>query len=59
MEAQAKIIDCKDRFQWYLYVEAPLERFMGISPTKAEAYARLHEVITALGLTLKFDISYK
>jgi hypothetical protein len=59
MEAQAKIIETGKIYEWHLYIEKPVERYMGVSKTKEEAYTRLHEVIAALGLTLKFDISYE
>jgi hypothetical protein len=54
MEAQVRILDKGNSYEWYIIVQYPTERYMGVASTKQEAYYRLHEVVQALQLLIVY-----
>lgn len=56
MEVHAKIIQVSNGYEWHIYIENPIERFMGFVSKKENAYFRLNVILSSLGLKLKYDI---
>jgi hypothetical protein len=54
MEAQVRILDKGNSYEWHIYVHNPTERYMGVASTKQEAEYRLHEVVQALQLLIVY-----